>query len=269
MVLFLDSGIGGLPYCARFLSRQARRGVLYFADREEFPYGSKSREELRALLVSRISFLLERFPLELAVLVCNTASVSAIDALRDKFPQLPFVGTVPAVKPALETSRTGAVGVLGTARTIDDPYIEDLAARYGKGRRLVKFAAPGLVDFVERRFHSAGATEKRDAAAPWVERFREAGADGIVLGCTHFLFLLDEFRAAARPDITVYDSVEGVISRAESLLAPLRPDEAAERILLVSGEVEDGGFWAVRAAEYGMELRFWDGKVDSYHHPVS
>jgi glutamate racemase len=258
MVLFLDSGIGGLPYCARFLARGTRRGVLYFADREQFPYGAKTREELRALLVSRVSLLLERFPLELAALVCNTASVSALDALRGRFPALPFVGTVPAIRPAMESSRTGVAGVLGTARTIDDPYIEDLAARYGKGRRLLKLAAPELVEFVERRLHSAGEAGRREAVRPWVERFRNAGADGIVLGCTHFLFLLDEFRAAARPDITVYDSVEGVISRVESLLPaePERPDETAARILLVSGKAEDGGFWAARAAEYGMELRF-------------
>jgi glutamate racemase len=162
--------------------------------------------------------LVSREDPKMAVLACNTATVSALSFLRDRFPQVVLVGTVPAVKPAVLGSRTGRVGVLGTQRTIDDPYIAELADRYGPGCSMVPIAAPELVEFVEFRYRLAGAEEIRRVVAPYLERFRDAGVDAVVLGCTHFLFLLNEFREAAAPDIVMYDSVEGITRRVESLL---------------------------------------------------
>lgn len=277
MVVFLDSGIGGLPYCDRFLALAPSCPAAYFADRAAFPYGSKTREELAALLVSRAALLLKRFPaVRVMALACNTASVSALDELRAAFPVPAFVGTVPAVKPALlaggAAGAAGVVGVLGTERTIADPYLDALASRYGQGRPLVKRAAPELVTFVERELESAGTQERLLRAASYVQWFREQGVSGIVLGCTHFLFLLKEFREAAAPDITVYDSVDGVARRVLSLVHAEKPGgepdttnaadiaagaatTAAPRILLLSGKEPPDAAWRNRARERGMELR--------------
>jgi glutamate racemase len=270
MVVFLDSGIGGLPYCDRFLALAPSCPVVYFADRAAFPYGSKTRKELAALLITRATLLLEHFPaVRVMTLACNTASVSALDELRAAFPVPAFVGTVPAVKPALLAG--GAAGVLGTERTIADPYLDALASRYGQGP-LVKRAAPELVTFVERELESAGTQERLLRAASYVQWFREQGVSGIVLGCTHFLFLLKEFRKAAAPDISVYDSVDGVARRVLSLVRAGQPhrkepdgadadtatDAAAEtprRILLLSGKEPPEQAWINRARERSMEIR--------------
>jgi glutamate racemase len=217
-VVFLDSGIGGIPYCREFAARNPGEPVVYLADRRNFPYGRRSRGELLEILGALVGELAALEDPKLLVLACNTASVSALSFLRERFPSLPFVGTVPAVKPAVLGSRTGCVGVLGTERTIGDPYIAELAASYGAGCRIVSVAAPELVDFVEYRYALAGEEERRRAPLPYLEKFRSAGADGLVLGCTHFLFLLNEFREGAAPDITVYESVEGITRRVESLL---------------------------------------------------
>jgi glutamate racemase len=228
---------------------------VYLADREYFPYGSRERPDLIHRLTSLLTCLREQYNPKLGVLACNTASVSALRALRDSFPGLPLVGTVPAVKPAAEASKARHIGVLGTARTINDPYIAELAARYGPDCALTAIAAPDLVEFVEHRYAAAGAEERRAAVRPYIDEFRRAGADAIVLGCTHFLFLLDTFKAAA-VDMSIHDSVEGVSRRVEALLdqGNLRADPAAlgrKNVLLVTGSAPLEPSWQERATTFG------------------
>jgi glutamate racemase len=217
-VVFLDSGMGGIPYSQFFMRRNPHIKVIYVADREHFPYGKKTKEELVALLKTVCGNVIQQYHPALIVVACNTASVSALSELRDFFPETPFVGTVPAVRPAILSSGSAHIGVLGTERTIEDPYIDKLAEETGRPCAITRIAAPDLVEFVEHHINEASPDEKLQQAKKYVTRFREAGADAIVLGCTHFLFLADEFKEAASPDIIIYDSVEGVINRAETLL---------------------------------------------------
>ena len=216
-VLFADSGIGGIPYCRHFHERNPGEPVVYLADRLRFPYGKRERPELVSILIALMERLIRAVDPKIAVLACNTATVSALDPLRERFPSLPFVGTVPAVKPAAFASKTGKVGVLGTGRTIEEPYIRRLAAENGNCA-IHGIAAPKLVELVERRLLRAGEAEKREAAREYLDSFRAAGVDVVALGCTHFLFLLEEFRAEAAPDIAIFDSVGGISRRVESLL---------------------------------------------------
>jgi glutamate racemase len=271
-VLFLDSGIGGLPYCGHFHRRNPAEALIYVADRANFPYGPRTREELLALLTLLFEKLIARFNPKLAAMVCNTATVSTLESLRSRFPALPFVGTVPAIKPAVLESRRRIVGVLGTERTIEDPYITKLAARYDPNCTVFGLAAPDLVDFVEYRCDSSDAEERRGMAAPYIGVLRDRGADALVLGCTHFLFLLPEFIEAAAPDIRVYDSVEGVSRRMEALLdregrragtpggdagpsvpGPAVPPEP-ENLLVLTGD-GDGDRVRRAAASRGLSLR--------------
>lgn len=220
----MDSGVGGIPYCRHFHLRNSGEEIIYLADRVNFPYGKRSREELITILCSLIERIIPRFDPKIMVVACNTATVSTISALRAFFPDLPFVGTVPAVKPAVTESQKGRVGVLGTARTIEDPYIAELAAKYGPhcglpgSSHLHCIAAPELVEFIEYRYVAADDAEKQKMVLSYLDRFRAAGVDAVVLGCTHFLFLLEEFRREAAPDIKIYDSVEGITRRIESIL---------------------------------------------------
>jgi glutamate racemase len=259
-VLFLDSGAGGLPYYHHFQLRNPRESLLYVADREYFPYGPRERGDLVAHLTALVQRLLAQGNLKLAALVCNTASVSALGSLREAFPSLPFVGTVPAIKPAVTGSRKRHIGVLGTEGTIKDPCIGELTARYGPDCRITGIAAPELVEFTERRLAAAGPGERRRMVIPYIETLRGQGADALVLGCTHFLLLLEEFIAAAAPDIRVYDSIEGVSRRIETLLdqGDLRSGGAPpERLLLLTGAAPPEETVIRRAAQYGLSLRLF------------
>jgi glutamate racemase len=258
-ILFLDSGIGGIPYCRHFHLRNPGETLIYLADRAHFPYGGRKREELALIVPDLMGRLLETADPKIAVIACNTATVSALEILRDAFPRIPFVGTVPAVKPAVLDSRSGVVGVLGTERTIGDPYTAELALKYRRDCRVRGIAAPELVDFIERRYGSAGEDEKREMVLTYVNKFRAAGVDAVVLGCTHFLFLQDEFRREAAPDIRIYDSLEGVSGRVEALLDrdghKLRSGGAPEAgRFLVTGEAEPEASWHEWAGRLGCRL---------------
>jgi glutamate racemase len=267
-VLFLDSGIGGLAYCRYFHQRNAEEPLVYVADREHFPYGSRDREELIFLLIELVGRLRRRFNPKLGVLACNTASVSALIPLRESFPDLPLVGTVPAVKPAALSSKQRHIGVLGTGRTIDDPYIAELAAQYGPDCAVTAIAAPDLVEFVEHRYAQAGEAERRQAVLPYIEQFIRAGADAIVLGCTHFLFLREDFNAAAQGKLSIHDSVEGVSHRVEALLDQgnlrARPGPQDKLgLLVVTGPAPVEPVWQERADSFGLDRYCLDGAPEA------
>jgi len=254
-VLFIDSGIGGIPYCKDFMKRNPKENICYLADRENFPYGSHKKEDLISILTAHIEKLSKTVDPKIAVLACNTATVSALEALRQTFTQLPFVGTVPAIKPAANASKIGKVGVLGSARTIEDPYSQKLT---GSDCGIYGIAAPDLVDFVERRFEKADENEKVEIVKKYIERVRAAGADTLVLGCTHFLYLLEEFRREASPFIKVFDSLDGITKRVEYLLnenaGALRAEQnyAPKYRLLLTGKEPPDSLWRERSQALGF-----------------
>ncbi|MDR0412100.1 MAG: glutamate racemase [Treponema sp.] len=218
MIIFFDSGVGGLPYLQYFRQNNPSENLIYIADRINFPYGKKTKQEIIHILVSLFETLINQFQPKLVVLACNTASVSALPTLRETFPHIPWIGTVPAIKPALIESHNRCVGVLGTDRTIDDPYITELIEKYREDARIICIPAARMVEFVEKRFFEANDAEKQTIVSPYIKQFRNAGADAVVLGCTHFLFLQTTFRAVAVPDIKIYDSIAGVSHRIEAIL---------------------------------------------------
>jgi glutamate racemase len=265
-VLFLDSGIGGFPYCRQFMLRNPDVPVIYAADCANFPYGAKNSDTLKKILAALVRDFAALFRPRIAVLACNTASVTALDFLKESFPGICWVGTVPAVKPAVNASRKRHIGVLATARTIADSYTEGLLRRYGPDCKLTGIAAPDLVDFVERGGESAGFDEQIRRAEPYIAAFRKAGADALVLGCTHFVFLRGAFESlsgAEKPEdaIRIFDSVEGVVRRIELLLGktaatPAEGPSGPERRnpLVLTGDGEPGELWRQRAACAGLSL---------------
>lgn len=216
-IFVFDSGVGGLPYLEALRSRIPGIPCHFAADREGFPYGRKTREEVRSLVLDRIGRIVDRFEPGLIVLACNTASQAALDAARERFPDTAFVGTVPAVKPAAQSTRTGTIAVLSTDRAAVDPYLDDLVDRWARGVRVLRVGAQALVEFVERDFLDATEEERlaacRGALAPCLGE----GVDRVVLACTHFLHLADYIARAAGPGVRVVDSREGVARRAAEL----------------------------------------------------
>jgi glutamate racemase len=218
MIIFFDSGIGGLPYFQYFHQNNPHENLIYIADRMNFPYGKKTKQEIIYILISLFKKLIYQFHPKLIVLACNTASISALSTLREIFSYIKWIGTVPAIKPAIIESRNHCIGVLGTDRTIDDPYITELAEKYSTDTKVIRISAPDIVEFVEKRFFEANDAEKQAIVLPYIKEFRHIGADAIVLGCTHFLLLQSTFRITAAPDIKIYDSIAGVSNRIEAIL---------------------------------------------------
>ena len=218
-IAFLDSGVGGLPYLAHTRRAIPGRRYVYVADRENFPYGEKKSSRIIETTIAVTERLLAREHPSLVVVACNTMSVVALDALRARFP-LPFVGVVPAVKPAATLSRRGRVGVLATRQTVEGDYLKRLIEAHAHGCSVVSLPAAGLVEFVEQQMYRADPGEKAARVRHEVERFRDGDIDALVLGCTHFLHLEEEFRSLLEEEgIALVDSRDGVTRQVARLLA--------------------------------------------------
>lgn len=210
---FFDSGVGGLSVARAFLRLRPAARVLYTADWAFCPYGARpdaeilgrSREIVRGLLA---------LGARLVVVACNSASAVALEALRAEHPGVPFVGMEPAVKPAAALSRTGAVGILATAHTLRGRLFRETAARFASGVRVVPAVGEGFVELVESGDLSSDAA--RRTAARVLAPLLEARCDPIVLGCTHYPFLLPLLREVA-PGVRFLDPSEAVARRAAAL----------------------------------------------------
>jgi glutamate racemase len=157
--------------------------------------------------------LVERFHPRLAVIACNTASTIALDHVRSAL-DVPVVGTVPAIKPAAEMSKSRVIGVLGTEATVRQPYVDDLATRFAADCTIVRHGSPELVELAEAKLAGVevGIDAVRSAAAPMFDAPEGASIDTVVLACTHFALLKDELHAAF-PDVNYVDGGEGIARR--------------------------------------------------------
>ncbi len=208
-VVFYDSGVGGLPYLAWVRGRLPGASFVYVADTVNFPLGEKPIEEVKRRVVETIERIIGLFDPVLIVIACNTASVTTLSTLRSKFP-VPFVGVVPAIKPAATNSVYRRIGLLATSRTVADLYTENLIEMFAAGCTVVRQAEGHLVEFVECRYLHSSLDERMRIITPLAKHFKEERVDSVVLGCTHFLFLKEELARALGPEIRIIDSVEGV-----------------------------------------------------------
>jgi len=209
-----DSGVGGLAVARAFQQLAPAERILYFADTAWFPYGPRPAAEVRKRAFAIAHRLLES-NVKLIVVACNTASAAALDALREAFPAVPFVGMVPGVKPAARQSRNRHVVVLATAGTLDGGLFERVVGEFGRGTRVAQVVGHGLAEAVERGEHDAPAVRARlrELLGPEVA----AGADTVVLGCTHYAFLASAIEAEF-PGVSVVDTSEPVARRAVDVL---------------------------------------------------
>lgn len=211
---FLDSGIGGLPYLTYLKEKKPSARCIYIGDTKHFPYGEKPKSSIIENSCSCVEKIIARWNPHTIVVACNTISVTALEEMRRRFPNTPFVGTVPAVKPAGLLSQKRCIGLLATTATVHHPYTKDLCSRFAPDCRIVPRADSELISFIEHRFFSAPEEERIAAVRPAVDFFRENGCDVIVLACTHFLNMADYIRSYAGKDIAVVDSREGVARHA-------------------------------------------------------
>ena len=212
-LLFFDSGVGGLSVLGPARALLPNAPIIYAADSAGFPYGTKTEAQIAERVPALLERLVQRFEPRLAVIACNTASTIALDHARAAL-DLPIVGTVPAIKPAAEMSKTRAIGVLGTEATVRQPYVDDLAARFAADCIIVRHGSPELVQLAEAKL--AGATvsvdDVRAAVLPMFDAPGGDTIDTVVLACTHFPLLEDELRAAF-PGVTYVDGGAGIARR--------------------------------------------------------
>lgn len=248
-----DSGIGGVSVLKHIRECLPREAVLYCADSGYAPYGNKSPEFIRERSLQLARFLAEQGA-KAIVVACNTATAAAIATLRNHF-SLPVIGMEPAVKPAAAATRSGVVGVLATSGTLKSAQFAALLESYGKNVEVVTQACHGLVECVERGELKNAAT--RALVAEYVQPLLAAGADTIVLGCTHYPFLRSLIEAEAGPSVTLIDTGEAVARQVERRLreAGLLNDETGD------DEIRDDGiqasprttFWINRAGSRELE----------------
>lgn len=232
---FLDSGTGGIPYMLYLKQHFQDARCVYLGDTANFPYGEKSADEVIACTKKAVSLILERFNPEAIVIACNTMSVTALAAVREAFPSVPFVGTVPAIKLAAAVTENKCIGLLATRQSVSNPYTEKLIADFASDCRVVKRGDPDLIDFIEKKLFTASPEERVAAVTPAVEYFRSQGADTIILGCTHFIHMAEDIQKAAGSSVRVIDSRDGVVKQAMRVIgggaragAP-KADESAAR----------------------------------------
>ena len=180
---FFDSGIGGTCILRAFQKLCPDVPTEYLADSAHCPYGNRPADEIVRLSVANTEELLRR-GCDVIVVACNTATAAAIDHLRAAYPKIPFVGIEPAIKPAALRSKTGVVGVLATAGTFHGRLYNETKARFAKDVTVLAVVADEFVALVERGETSGAAVEK--IVRGKVEPLLKAGADHLVLGCTHF-----------------------------------------------------------------------------------
>jgi glutamate racemase len=253
-LLFYDSGAGGLPYLALARTRLPGERFVYLADRDNYPFGEKEAEELRGVVLQTVGLAVERFAPKMVVLACNTASVVALEALRLRFP-IPFVGVVPAVKPAARL-RPGRIVVAATRQTVTGPYLSKLIEDFAGGLDVVRLPVSGLVDFAEYEYFSATPEQKLRRVRAELGSIAGPETAGVVLGCTHFLLLEEEFRAVLPPGTALIDSREGVVNRIAALLrevpAVRREGAAAGGELYLHGGAAEEGRYRLFAGRFGL-----------------
>lgn len=212
---FFDSGLGGLCILEAFRRLCPNEETVYIADSRNCPYGNRSADEIRQISEENVAKLL-KYDCKMIVVACNTATAAAIDTLRANHPEIPFVGIEPAVKPAALHSRSGVVGVLATVGTFSGRLYRETKRKFAKDVTVLAAVADEFVTLVERGETSG--TEAERIVRARIEPLLAAGADYLVLGCTHFPHLMNLIQKVVDGRAVVVEPSEAVARQALHLL---------------------------------------------------
>ena len=235
-----DSGLGGISVLRHLRRVMPEEKFLYFGDSANAPYGTKTKEEVRALTFAALERMMEK-GLKAFVVACNTATSAAVNELRAAYPEMIIIGIEPALKPAADRFPGGALGVMATPMTLRERKFASLMARYEGNCRVYKLPAPGLVELIE-----SGRADSPETDALLRRLFAQCPEklDALVLGCTHYPFATTALRRVLGEDIALLDGGEGTAretrrrleaagllrsGRGEILIENSRGDELLER----------------------------------------
>jgi glutamate racemase len=262
LVGVFDSGVGGLSVLRAIRQSLPFEPVIYFGDQGHVPYGPRPLEEVRKFSEMIARFLLEHGA-KLIVVACNTASAAALHSLRQTFPLISFVGMEPAVKPAAENTRTGVVGVLATPATFQGALYASVVERFATDVVLLQSTCPGLVQQIENG--ELDSLETRTILESALRPMLERGIDTVVLGCTHYPFVIPLIQEIVGSDVRVIDPAPAVARQVARLLdATGKRTELQEPVTVrffTSGDADQ--FKILLPRLFGETGRvnevFWDG----------
>ena len=237
-ILVFDSGLGGLTVFREIAALRPDADFAYLADDAGFPYGPLAPQVLLERVVHVLSaFIAQRLP-DLVVIACNTASTLVLPPLRAAFPGLPFVGTVPAVKPAAARSRSKMISILATPGTVARDYTRDLVLAHAADCAVTLVGSPGLAPLAERflRGERVADIEIAREIAPCFVEADGRRTDTVALACTHYPLLLDVFERTAPWPVAWIDPAPAIARRVADLLgSAVSPGEGVRRIVFTSG----------------------------------
>jgi len=214
-ILVFDSGVGGLSVLREARMLIPDQSFVYVGDDAGFPYGEWDEEALTTRITGLFDTLIERFNPHLAIIACNTASTMIMPALRQRF-SIPFVGIVPAIKPASERTASGMISVLATPGTVKRRYTLELIERYALGVRVNLVGATKLARLAEEHLQGEAIDTNvlHDEISPCFVEENGKRTDIITLGCTHYPFLVNEMRKLAPWPVDWLDPAEAVARQA-------------------------------------------------------
>jgi len=225
-VVFLDSGFGGLSVLLASLRLRTDLECWYFSDQKNLPYGAKSADWLQDRAIQMVRMIQEYVEPELIVVACNTLSVCALSSLRSAF-EVPFVGVVPAVKPAASRADVQKIAVLSTTFTAESAYLQNLVVEHGGEKDIKIFPSEGLVHLAE---HFVAGRALNDFSSEFMEKVhdllisvRNFDPDSVVLGCTHFSFLKEFLSDFFGEKVMLIDSADAVARQVSRLLPARTP----------------------------------------------
>lgn len=253
-----DSGVGGVSVMREVRRLAPNEHIVYFADQGYCPYGGRPEAEVRQRAFQIADFLLDRGA-KLLVVACNTASIAALDELRERHPQVPIVGMEPAVKPAAAATTNGRIGVLATTVTLHGERFASLLRRYAEDVAVFSQPGTGLVERVEAG--QLDTAETRAHLGDLLRPLQEAGVDTLVLGSTHYPFLRPAIERIMGPQVTVIDTGVAVARQTVRVLS---------RNHLGNPSREPGWEQFYSSGELAIVApaltRLWDGPITVHYH---
>ncbi|MCG2578416.1 glutamate racemase [Dechloromonas sp. XY25] len=255
-IAVFDSGLGGLTVLRALRERLPQEDFFYFADTRYLPYGDRPEAFLRERGVL-IAEALVRHGAKALVVACNTATAAAAEAIRAAV-DLPIVALEPGVKPAVTQSRTGVIGVLATTRTLHSERFQRLVGNHAQQHRVVAQACPGLAEAIETDGPDSAAVEQ--LLDTFVAPVAEAGADVVVLGCTHYPWVAAAIARRLPAGVALLDTGEAVARQLERLLAAgnLLGGGSGQLRLATSGAPQAVGVTVDRLLGKKMHVEHWE-----------
>lgn len=227
-ILLFDSGMGGLTVARAVAAQMPQAHLVYAADNAGFPYGPWEEAALTARILEVMGALIDRAEPHVVVVACNTASTIALAALREKF-TVPFVGTVPAIKPAAEQTKSGIIGVLATPGTVSRDYTHALIKTHASHCRVILHGARRMAEIAEEKLkgHGVNIEELRQEIEPVFRRVDDKRTDIVVLGCTHYPLLVEDMNKVVPWEVTYIDPAPAIARRVADVLGQELPGSKA------------------------------------------